>query len=178
MSSNDQPTIRDVVESDVPFFYKFQSDPDAAAMAMFAPRDLDAVEQRWRVIMADDQITAQTIVVGGKVAGCVMAWTAEAGHREIGYWLGRQFWGRGLATASVAEFIAVDRHRPLEARVPLANLGSARVLEKNGFAYQGEADGYKVFRLDAEHARIGQALAAGRIVVPAPSRPVASPTEN
>jgi RimJ/RimL family protein N-acetyltransferase len=149
MPSHERPLIREVVECDVPFFYEFQSDPESAAMAGFAPRDLDAVEKRWRVIMDDDQITARTIVLGDEVAGCVMAWTADDGHREVGYWLGRQFWGRGVATASLGDFMTIDRHRPMRARVLALNLGSARVLEKNGFACEGEADGYNVFRLDA-----------------------------
>lgn len=149
MADDDRPTIREVVDSDVPFFYEFQSDPESAAMATFTPRPLDAVEERWRSIMADDQVTARTILVAGEVAGCVMAWTAQDGQREVGYWLGRQFWGRGVATASLADFVAIEPHRPLQARVSPRNFGSARVLEKNGFAYEGQADGFNVFALRA-----------------------------
>src|SRR3954454_11272049 len=104
MPNHERPTIREVVESDVPLFYAFQADPESAAMAGVPSRDLDAVEKRWRVIIEDDEITARTIVVGDEVAGCVMAWTAKS-HREVGYWIGRQFWGRGVATASLADFI-------------------------------------------------------------------------
>ena len=168
MASADGPEIREVIESDVPFFYEFQSDPESAAMATFTPKDLDAVKRRWRAIMADDQITARTIVVAGEVAGCVMAWTADEGHREVGYWLGRQFWGRGVATASLAEFVAIDPHRPMWARVSPPNLGSARVLEKNGFGYEGEADGYRVFTLRGPMPQAFPAR-AGYDGIPSPS---------
>ncbi len=60
---------------------------------------------------------------------------------EFGYWLGRAYWGRGLMTRVVSAFapwameaLAVQR---LQATVLDFNLGSARVLEKNGFLEEG-----------------------------------------
>lgn len=60
---------------------------------------------------------------------------------EVGYWIGRSFWGRGLATAALAEltayaFATFDFVR-LEACVFEWNPASARVLEKNGYAFEG-----------------------------------------
>ncbi len=45
----------------------------------------------------------------------------------------RQFWGRGLATAALAELVEELDQRPLYAWVATSNVGSIRVLEKCGF---------------------------------------------
>lgn len=60
---------------------------------------------------------------------------------EIGYWLGRAHWGRGVMTRVVSVFApwvsdALDVLR-LQATVLDFNAGSARVLEKNGFSEEG-----------------------------------------
>lgn len=147
LSPVDRPILREVRESDIPFFYEYQADPEAAAMAAFTPREWLAAEARWREIMANPAIAARTIVVGEQVAGHVVSWEAD-GHREVGYWLGRAFWGRGIATAALHDFLAVVRERPLEAWIAPHNVGSARVLEKNGFTFDRDEEDYRVFRLD------------------------------
>ncbi len=145
-SAADQPVLRDVRESDIPFFYEYQADPEAAAMAAFVPRDWLAAEARWHEIMSNPAMAARTIVVGEQVAGHIGSWEAE-GHREVGYWIGRAFWGRGVATAALRDFLRIVRERPLEAWIAPRNVGSARVLEKNGFTFDREEDDYRVFRL-------------------------------
>jgi ribosomal-protein-alanine N-acetyltransferase len=60
---------------------------------------------------------------------------------EIGYWLGRAHWGRGIATAAVRAlsaygFAHFDVCR-LYATIFARNAGSARVLEKAGYALEG-----------------------------------------
>lgn len=60
---------------------------------------------------------------------------------EIGYWVGRAYWGCGFATAAVALLIDHARRRgirTLVADVFPDNHASARVLRNNGFASQGE----------------------------------------
>ncbi|WP_037083144.1 GNAT family N-acetyltransferase [Pseudoxanthomonas sp. J35] len=66
---------------------------------------------------------------------------ARPGVAELGYWLGRAHWGRGLMTRVVACYLdwlvpALGLHR-VEAVVLDSNPASARVLEKNGFRQQG-----------------------------------------
>jgi RimJ/RimL family protein N-acetyltransferase len=61
---------------------------------------------------------------------------------EIGYWLGRPYWGRGLATEAAQALLAWAR-RQWGKRAILAghfadNPASGRVLEKAGFLYTGE----------------------------------------
>jgi len=64
------------------------------------------------------------------------------GHKaEIGYWLAKAWWGRGIMTAVVGkacEHAFAQWHLVrITAHVFEANIASARVLEKNGFAYEG-----------------------------------------
>ena len=60
------------------------------------------------------------------------------GEREVGYWLGKEFWGKGIATKALAEFLKIIETRPLYAHVAKHNIGSRRVLEKCGFMVIGE----------------------------------------
>jgi len=143
---DDRPTLREVRESDIEFFYEYQADPEAALMAAFTSRTRPAAEQRWHEIMANDRIVARTIVVGDVVAGHLVSWEDER-HREVGYWLGRQFWGRGIASEALRDFLEVVPHRPLEAWVAPHNAGSARVLEKNGFTFDRDEPDFRVFSL-------------------------------
>ena len=51
--------------------------------------------------------------------------------------MGREFWGRGLATGALSELAVEIPERPLHAWVAASNVGSIRVLEKCGFARDG-----------------------------------------
>jgi RimJ/RimL family protein N-acetyltransferase len=62
----------------------------------------------------------------------------NAGEREVGYWIGREFWGRGIATLALAGFLRLEERRPLHARVVRHNVASIKVLEKCGFRVTGE----------------------------------------
>ncbi len=84
------------------------------------------------------------IEIDGQACGSVGAQqgVAERGHTaELGYWLGRAYWGQGLMTRVVGVFApwVMDELRlfRLQATVVDFNLGSARVLEKNGFQEEG-----------------------------------------
>lgn len=140
--------LREVRESDFETFYQQQSDPESAAMAAFTPRTRDEVIDRWSRMIVDEEITVRTITVDDVAAGHVVSWLDE-GHREFGYWVGRQFWGQGVATEAVRLMLEIVRDRPLEAWAAPTNLGSIRVLEKNGFTFDRDQDVYRVFRLEA-----------------------------
>lgn len=146
-SITDSPTLREVRESDIETFYEQQADPESAAMAAFTSRDRTSSYARWREIMANPEITARVIVLNDRVAGHVVSWE-DAGHRELGYWVGREFWRQGVATAAVSAFLKLVTERPLEAWVAPTNIGSMRVLEKNGFTFDRDEEAYRVFRLE------------------------------
>ena len=130
--------LRDVVESDLPVFFEHQRDPEATAMADFPARDRDAFDTHWARILADETLTKKTIVFEGQVAGNAVSWPQD-GRQLVGYWLGREFWGKGLATRALAELVDELGTRPLYAYVAKTNIGSIRVLEKCGFV-RDEAD--------------------------------------
>lgn len=128
--------LRDVVEADVVVFYEQQLEPEATRMAHFPSRDREAFYAHWQRLLANDAVTNRTIVADGKVAGNIGCWEQD-GRRLVGYWLGREFWGRGLATEALSELIGEVTERPLYAWVVSSNIGSIRVLEKCGFVAAG-----------------------------------------
>ena len=69
------------------------------------------------------------------------SWWTEDGDRLVGYWIGKPFWGRGIATAALEAYLAEEKTRPLRARVSDRNRGSIRVLEKCGFRPVAREDG-------------------------------------
>ena len=129
--------IRDVTESDLPILYEQQLDPEATAMAAFPSRDHDAFMAHWKKIMAYENNLIKTISYAGEVAGYILSWEME-GEREVGYWLGKAYWGKGIATQALTEYISIVKTRPLMAHVARHNVGSRRVLEKCGFKVIGE----------------------------------------
>src|SRR5919106_4312190 len=93
--------------------------------------DREAFERRWSRLRADETVLAR-VVVDDDVAGTIGSW-GEPGEREATYWIGRSYWGKGIATDALKAFLAVERSRPLHARVASDNVASRRVLEKCSF---------------------------------------------
>jgi RimJ/RimL family protein N-acetyltransferase len=101
-------------------------------MAAFPTTEHDAFLAHWARTLANDSALTLAIVCDGEVAGNIGCWEAD-GRRFVGYWIGRKFWGRGLATQALAELVDRVETRPLYAHVVAGNVASIRVLEKNGF---------------------------------------------
>ena len=129
--------LRDVKESDLPIFFDQQLDPEATRMAAFPSRDREAFMAHWMKSMADKTVTLQTIISDGSVAGNIVCWQ-QSDERLVGYWLGREYWGKGVASAALSLFLAHVTIRPLVARVAKHNIASVRVLQKCGFTISGE----------------------------------------
>jgi RimJ/RimL family protein N-acetyltransferase len=130
-------SLREVQSSDLPVFFEQQLDPDATRMAAFPSRAHDAFMAHWAKIMADGTTILRTILFQGNVAGSILAW-GQPEERKIGYWLGKEFWGKGIASAALAQFVAQVQERPLVAYVAKRNVASIRVLQKCGFTIAGE----------------------------------------
>lgn len=124
--------LRDVIDDDLPVFFEQQNDPIANEMAAFPARDRDAFMAHWAKIRLKENVLLKTIVYSGLVAGNMVSFDME-GHREVGYWLGREFWGKGIASKALTEFLSYETTRPLYGVVVKHNVGSRRVLEKCGF---------------------------------------------
>ncbi len=131
-------SLRAVREDDLQTFFEYQLDPESLRLVMFSPRDREAHKAHWHRILADDSVTAATIVFDGFVAGDIVSWDNE-GEREVGYWIGKRFWGQGIATAALSRFLEHFDRRPLRAHVAKHNVGSLRVLGKCGFTIVGES---------------------------------------
>lgn len=126
--------LRTVTEDDLPIFFEDQADPEASRMAAFPSRDRKAFMEHWTRILLDESVLARTVVFDGRVAGNVVSFVHE-GHREVGYWIGKAFWGRGIATGALASFLREETERPIYAGVAKHNAASIRVLEKCGFTF-------------------------------------------
>jgi RimJ/RimL family protein N-acetyltransferase len=131
-------TLRQTVASDLAVLFAHQRDPEAARLAAFPSRTWQEFSAHWTTVLGDSSAITSTILVEGDVAGYVTSWT-DAGTRKIGYWLGRAFWGKGVATIALARFTRQMTVRPLTAHVAISNTPSIRVLEKCGFVRVGVA---------------------------------------
>ena len=129
--------LRDVEASDIAFFYEHQLDQEACRMAAFPSRDWASFEAHWENVLAADDVITRTVLVDGEIAGNIGSFT-QHGRREVGYWIDRTFWGRGVATRALAALLEIEPERPLHAAAAERNLGSQRVLEKCGFVRIGQ----------------------------------------
>jgi RimJ/RimL family protein N-acetyltransferase len=128
--------LRDVRDDDLPTLFEHQMDPEANRMANFDARDRDAFMTHWAKILADETLVAKAVVHDDVIVGNVVSWTHD-GERDVGYWIGREHWGKGVATAALGALLAELQERPLFAHVAEHNVGSIRVLEKCGFSNVG-----------------------------------------
>jgi Acetyltransferase (GNAT) domain len=104
--------LRSVEDRDLDVFFDHQADPQAVEMAAFPARDKDQFAAHWAKVRADDTLVARTIVADGMVAGNIGSWQ-ENGQQLLGYWVGRECWGRGVATQALALFVDEVSIRPL-----------------------------------------------------------------
>lgn len=134
-------TLRDTLDADLPILYEFQLDEEATRMAAFPARDHAAFMAHWAKILNDETARTRIILLDGLVAGSISTFEMD-GRREVGYWVGREFWGRGVATQALAALLVDEPVRPLYAHVAKHNIASRRVLEKCGFVVDGEDTGF------------------------------------
>jgi RimJ/RimL family protein N-acetyltransferase len=133
--------LRDVTEADLPIFFEHESDRAACQMAAVPAKSREAFMARWREkVLLDPTTTAKTILFHGRVAGSIECWN-QSGEQTIGYWIGREYWNKGIATGALSDFLRILKTRPLHARVAKHNLASLRVLQKCGFTISGDAEG-------------------------------------
>ena len=129
---NDEVSLRDLTEDDLPILFEHQLDPIANKMAAFTakdPTDAAGFMTKWRKILADPTGTNKAILFAGTVAGYIASFE-RAGLREITYWIGRQHWGKGVATAALSSLLRELDVRPLYARAAKDNIAALRVLDK------------------------------------------------
>jgi RimJ/RimL family protein N-acetyltransferase len=141
---NTSVKLRDVTEEDIPIFFEQQLDSTANYIAAFTakdPSDKDTFMDHWTKIIADETITIKTIIFNGQVSGHISNFE-QFGEPEVSYWIGKEYWGQGIATLALSEFLNYIKIRPLFARAAKDNIASIRVLEKCGFRIISEDKGF------------------------------------
>jgi len=130
--------------TDLEQFFLFQLDEEAGYLAAFMPKnhtDKEAFINKYTRLLNDPSITFRTILVDGEIAGSVSKFVME-GDAEITYWIDKKFWGQGIASNALTNFLKIESTRPIFGRVAYDNVGSQRVLEKCGFVKIGTDRGF------------------------------------
>lgn len=136
--------LRDTIESDLPLLFEHQLDAEANRMAAFTvadPSNYDEFMARWAKFLANDSMVNKTILVAGEVVGNIACFEMF-NEQSIAYWIAKPYWGKGIATAALTEFLKIVPTRPLYARAAKDNFGSVRVLQKCDFVIIGEDSGF------------------------------------
>ena len=133
-------TLRALQDDDLDELFRWESDPTGARMAAFTradPADRAAFDAHYQRVRANPDNTTLAIEEDGVLAGMIASFNVE-GDRELTYWVDPERWGRGIASTAVQTFIQQETERPLFARAAARNLGSSKVLLRNGFVKIGE----------------------------------------
>lgn len=139
-----QLVLREIEDRDLDVLFEHSTDRDAVRMAAFTSPDFDdraSFERRWARLRSDSSTTNRAIEIDGRVVGHIASFDLD-GRREVTYWIGREDWGRGIATRALERFLRLETTRPLYAAAASDNAGSIRVLAKNGFVIVGESRGF------------------------------------
>ena len=132
-------TLRRLDDIDLDVLFAWERDPRAVQIAAFTradPSDRAAFDAHYQRILNDPTVTLCAVDDDNGLVGTVASFMME-GAREVSYWIDPARWGEGLASAALGEFLRVEVTRPLLARVAQHNIGSAKVLTRNGFVQIG-----------------------------------------
>jgi [ribosomal protein S5]-alanine N-acetyltransferase len=134
---------------DAPSLARHANDPDIAFRLRGGFPHPYAEEDARKFIAFAQSSRSETVFaieLGGQAAGCISLMFREglnSPSAEVGYWLGREYWGRGISSAALQIIV---RHGfqdlgllRIFAGVYANNPASRRVLEKNGFELEGIA---------------------------------------
>ncbi|KYH06853.1 GCN5 family acetyltransferase [Chryseobacterium cucumeris] len=136
--------LRPTVVEDLETLFQFQLDYEANHLAAFTSKDStnkEAYIAKFTKLLADPTINNQTIIAGTVIVGSIAKFIMED-DVEITYWIDKNFWGKGIATTALKDFLTIETTRPIFGRVAFDNLGSQKVLEKCGFVKIGTDKGF------------------------------------
>lgn len=144
--TNNSPDIklRPTKISDLDVLFEFQLDKEGGYLAAFMPKDptdRSAYISKYTKLLDDPTVNNQTITLDNIIVGSIAKFEME-GKAEITYWIDRKFWGQGIATKALKEFLAIETIRPIFGCVAFDNFGSQKVLEKCGFKKVGTGKGF------------------------------------
>lgn len=136
--------LRPTEIADLDTLFQFQLDKEGGYLAAFMPNDptnKSAYIEKYTKLLNDPTVNNQTILIDNIIVGSIAKFVME-GDTEITYWIDRKFWGQGIATKALNEFLAIVTTRPIFGRVAFDNFGSQKVLEKCGFHKIGSDKGF------------------------------------
>lgn len=135
-------------ETDAPALFRYASDPDIGPVAGWTPHaSLEESLQIIRTVFAAPEIYAVVLKESGEPVGSCGIMFADGlhsadmkpGHAEIGYWIGKPYWGQGLIPEAVRALLARSfTELKLDAvwcGYYDGNVKSGRVIEKCGFRF-------------------------------------------
>lgn len=127
---------------DADSFYKVTNTPEITRLVSFLSYPVDPdFSAEW--ILKNESKTERVygIFTGVKMVGHIGAHLDPGGEVEIGYWVNPKYMGKGIATTAVRGFVQAIRNTYPEYRIFSEcrpdNVGSIRVLNKNGFSSTG-----------------------------------------
>lgn len=136
--------LRPTEIADLDFLFQFQQDKEGGYLAAFMPKDPTdkaAYIAKHTKLLSDPTVNNQTVIIDNIIVGSIGKFVME-GDTEITYWIDRKFWGQGIATKVLSEFLVIENTRPVFGRVAFDNFGSQKVLEKCGFIKVGSDKGF------------------------------------
>src|SRR5262249_40675177 len=134
-TTSDFIRLRNVGRDDLPRMYQMQLDPEANRLAVTIPRSAEAFDAHWANALRDPTVTAKAILLGDEMVGYVCCFGRD-GRANVGYWVSREHWGKGIASRALKLLLLEVPSRPLYAHVATSNGASLRVLQKCGFAVE------------------------------------------
>lgn len=145
--------LREVEDADLHAFYSYLQDPQAQAMASSSVEDgtdPQAFDAYWARLRRSPTAVVRTIARAEDPEHGVVGHIERFDDEErpyVRYWVDRELWGRGIATAALRMFLDdVVTERPLFARQTRSNEASLVVLKRNGFKLVGQDTGYDAMR--------------------------------
>lgn len=127
--------LRNVARDDLPQLYEWQLDPESNRLAVTNPRTAEAFDALWNATFRDPSATAKAILLGDMLVGTIVCFRRD-GLTQVGYWIRRDHWGRGIASRALELLLLEVATRPLYAHAATSNAPSLRVLQKNGFVIE------------------------------------------
>ncbi len=142
--TNNIITLTQTEKADLDLFFQFQLDKVANYLAAFTskdPNDKVAYLEKYTRHLSDPTINMWTIRTESEIIGSIAKFVIE-NDAELTYWIDRKYWGKGIATIALKQFLIIEQVRPIYGRVAFDNYGSQKVLENCGFKKIGTDTGF------------------------------------
>ena len=145
----DRIILRPWLEEDAPALFKYASDPEVGPRAGWPPhRSLDESREVIRTVFSGEGMWAVVLKETGEPIGCAGYLPASLsnleiseGQCEVGYWIARPYWGRGICTEALRLIVRYCFEEKgfsvLWGDYFPENPASGRVMEKCGFSDTG-----------------------------------------